>query len=125
MPSMTTTRYLRLTAVLVTVLVLSGCGVVARFTGQPGPAVATSTVRVVDNGFDPADTEIAAGDTLTWTWQGDNDHNVVGDGFSSPVQRDGTFQHRFTTPGTYPYRCTLHGWMRGTVTVVSPDGAEA
>lgn len=125
MQSMMTTPYLRLTAVLVTVVLLSGCAVAARFTGQPGPAVATSTVQVVDNGFEPADAQLTAGDALIWRWEGDDDHNVVGDGFESPVQRDGTFEHRFTTPGTYPYRCTLHGWMRGTVTVDAADGAGA
>lgn len=125
MQSMMTTPYLRLAAVLVTVLLLSGCAVAGRFAGQPGPAVATSTVRVVDNGFEPADAQLTAGDTMTWQWQADNDHNVVGDGFESSVQRDGTFEIRFTTPGTYAYRCTLHGSMRGTVTVVAADGAGA
>lgn len=123
MQSMRTTPYLQLIAVLVAVLMLTGCGaVVAGITDEPGPPVATSTVRVVDNDFEPPDARLTVGDTLTWQWQGDSDHNVVGDRFESPVQRDGTFEHRFTEPGTYTYRCTLHGGMRGSVTVVPADG---
>ena len=123
---MRTTPYLQLTALLVTVLLLAGCGAVAAgMTDEPGPPVTTSTVQVVDNDFEPPDAEITAGDTLTWQWEGDSDHNVVGDGFESPVQRDGTFEHTFSEPGTYAYRCTLHGWMRGTVTVGAFDGQGA
>jgi plastocyanin len=112
-----------LTAVVTTAL-LAGCGAVASgVTEEAGPPVATSTVQVVDNDFDPPDAELVAGGTMTWRWEGDSDHNVVGDEFESPVQRDGTFEHRFPEPGTYDYRCTLHGGMQGTVTVVASDGA--
>lgn len=118
------TRRSRLAAVLVTALLLAGCSAVAAgIADEPGPPVATTTVQVVDNDFEPPAAELTAGDALTWQWQGDRDHNVVGDGFESPAQRDGTFEHRFTDPGTYAYRCTLHGGMRGTVTVVAADGA--
>jgi len=111
-----------LLTVVVTMALLAGCGAIASgATDEPGPAVATSTVQVVDNDFDPPDAELVAGDTMTWRWEGDSDHNVVGDGFESPVQRSGTFEHRFTEPGTYAYRCTLHGGMQGTVTVVASD----
>jgi len=48
-------------------------------------------------------------------------HDVSGDGFKSEVQTEGTFSHTFADAGDYPYVCTLHSGMRGTVTVV--DGA--
>lgn len=119
------TRVRMLLTAVVTTALLAGCGavgVVAGVTDEPGPPVATSTVQVVDNDFDPPDAELAVGDTMTWRWEGEADHNVVGDGFESPVQNDGTFEHRFTQPGTYTYRCTLHGGMQGTVTVVAAVG---
>lgn len=120
MRSMMNSRYLPVLALLLTALVLAGCGgASAAGTDEPADPVSTATVTVVDNDFEPPDAELTAGDTMTWRWQGSSDHNVVGDGFESPVQRDGTFEHRFTEPGTYQYQCTLHGGMSGTVTVVA------
>lgn len=115
-----------LVLLLLTAVLLAGCGGAADAAGgdEPGTAVETSTVQVVDNDFEPPDAELTAGDTLTWQWAGSSQHNVVGDGFESPVQQDGTFEHTFTEPGTYEYQCTLHGGMSGTVTVVAPSDAE-
>lgn len=110
---------LTLSALVVVAALLAGCG---STNDEPGPPVATSQVRVVDNAFEPPDAELTTGDTLTWQWEGDSDHNVVGDDFESSVQSDGTFEHRFTDPGTYTYRCTLHAGMRGSVTVVAAPG---
>lgn len=85
---------------------------------DPGEAVAgVLTVAVRDNEFAPAAIEVPSGTTVTWTWEGAEEHNVVGDGFESPVQRDGEFARTFAEPGTHPYRCTLHYLMRGEVVV--------
>lgn len=81
------------------------------------PVTGVTEVAVLDNSFDPEAIEVPVGTTVTWTWEGDNQHNVVGDGFESPVQRTGEFQHTFTDPGTYDYECTLHAGMRGEVVV--------
>ena len=56
---------------------------------------------------------------MTWRWEGNERHNVVGGDFESPVQVDGKFAHAFSEPGTYSYRCTLHLVMRGEVVVVT------
>lgn len=82
---------------------------------QPVPAVSEIAVR--DHFFDPAAIEIPAGTTVTRDWQGDCQHNVVGDDFASPVQETGDFSYTFETPGTHDYECTLHGGMRGQVIV--------
>ncbi len=85
---------------------------------DPGPPVTgTTTVAVRDNRFAPAAIGVPAGTTVTWEWEGDNDHNVVGDNFESAVQEEGQFTHTFAAPGTYDYRCTLHGGMTGEVVV--------
>ncbi len=61
--------------------------------------------------------EVRAGTTVTWRWDGDHPHNVVGDDFESEIQTEGTFAHAFAALGRYDYRCTLHGGMRGAVVV--------
>ncbi len=89
------------------------------FGGTPpdlsSPVSGVSTVAVDDNSFAPAAIEIPTGTTVTWQWQGSSDHNVAGDGFESAVQDEGQFAHTFAAPGTYDYRCTLHGGMDGRV----------
>ena len=81
------------------------------------PVAGVTEVAVRDNEFGPEAIEVPVGTTVTWRWEGDHPHNVVGDGFESPVQEDGTFAHTFTEAGTYDYRCTLHPGMRGKVVV--------
>lgn len=101
-------------AVAALAVLAAGCAGDGPLAAEP---VATSEVAVVDDDFEPAVAEVRAGTTVTWTWQGRNDHNVVADDFSSDVQSSGTFTHTFDEPGTYAYRCTLHSGMRGEVVV--------
>ena len=42
---------------------------------------------------------------------------MVGEGFQSDLQSEGTFTHNFETPGSFRYLCTLHGGMTGAVIV--------
>jgi plastocyanin len=75
------------------------------------------------NRFVPASLTIAAGCTVIWTNATGNNHNSRST--SAPVvwssasfQAPTTFSYQFNTPGTYPYRCSLHpGQMLGTITV--------
>ncbi len=86
-------------------------------TGGGGPAA--NAVSVEDNSFGPATLTVAVGDTVTWTWNGANRHSVTfDDGTTSPTQSSGTFLRVFSSAGTYPYHCVVHGAaMSGTVTV--------
>ena len=77
------------------------------------------TIIVRNNIFDPSTTTVGVGATVTWTWaQGAVDHNVTfNDGPSSSTQSSGGFSRVFGSAGTFPYRCTQHPSMTGTVTV--------
>lgn len=80
---------------------------------NPGPGhVQTTAVDVIDNDFDPDDIRVSAGQTVTWTWRGNNQHNVTFDNVSvgnSATKSDGTFQRTFNDTGTFTYYCTIHG----------------
>jgi plastocyanin len=102
-------------ALAVLAVLVTGCG--GGEDPAAAPPVATSQVSVEDNVFTPVSAQVDPGTTVTWTWAGDNQHNVVGDGFSSELLREGTFTYTFDQPGEFPYRCTLHGGMRGVVVV--------
>lgn len=94
-------------------------------TGDTAPSAAQSsstTVRVDDMKFSPADITIKVGDTVTWKFSDKVPHAVqgIGDsamGINSPIFTDGEWSHTFDVPGTYRYLCPLHPEMRGTVTV--------
>ena len=86
--------------------------------GPSGPSTST-TINVRNNIFDPSATTVGIGATVTWTWApGAVDHNVTfNDGPSSPTQSSGGYTRVFGAAGTFPYRCTQHPSMTGTVTV--------
>lgn len=110
---------LAVTAGILIVLVIGvGIALELRSLLDPGVAVAGVTEVVVrDASFAPAAIEVPVGSIVTWRWEGSQDHNVVGEGFASPNQAIGDMAHAFAEPGVFPYRCTLHYFMRGEVTV--------
>ena len=79
---------------------------------------------------------ITAGTTITWTNTGDSTHTTTSCDSSHPsttgcpggqtstevwdsgnLGKSATFSHTFNTKGTFPYYCTLHPWMHGTIIV--------
>jgi plastocyanin len=101
-------------------LALGACG--SGKAAEAPPAAtdnnAGPTVTIQDLAYTPATLTVPAGTTVTWVWRdGAIAHDVNGDGFKSTVMTEGTFRHRFTQPGSYPYRCTLHPNMTATIEV--------
>jgi len=86
--------------------------------GPNGPGT-SGTVNVRNNVFDPSATSVGVGATVSWVWaQGAVQHTVTfNDGPTSPLQSSGGYSRVFTAAGTFPYRCTQHPSMTGTVTV--------
>jgi plastocyanin len=103
----------------------------AAFT-QPKPDAADSSKPLeraadtkqqvtIDNfSFVPKTLTVPVGTTVTWTNHDDVPHTVVSTKkrFASPaLDTDERFSYRFTAPGTYPYYCSVHPMMTGTVVV--------
>lgn len=89
-------------------------------SGPAGPAPVANEIRVGNNFFNPSNRTVAAGTTITFTWNsGSSGHNVTfSDGPASPLQTTGTYQRLFNAAGSYAYSCTIHGGaMSGTITV--------
>lgn len=95
--------------------ILAGCG--GQALADIPPEVGVDQVAVQDDEFAPRVIQVTQGTEVTWTWEGNRRHNVVGEGFQSELMTEGTFQHTFETPGSYRYLCTLHGGMTGAVIV--------
>jgi plastocyanin len=84
-------------------------------------ASAASAEVVIDNFvFGPQTVTVPIGTTVTWTNHDDIPHTVVStEGvFKSKVRdTDEKFSYTFTKAGTYPYYCSVHPKMTGTVVV--------
>lgn len=91
---------------------------------------ATTNVTVGQGGanFSLSAVTIQIGDTVKWTWAGNNHSATSGTPnnpsglFDSGVHNAGfTFSFTFNTAGSYPYYCRIHGaMMTGSVTVTAP-----
>jgi len=81
---------------------------------------ASADVKIDNFSFGPQAVTVAVGTTVTWTNRDDIPHTVVStDGvFKSKVRdTDEKFSYTFTKAGTYPYFCSVHPKMAGTVVV--------
>lgn len=101
-------------------LSLTSCTEDAPTAERPtGPNVVT----VAAMAYSPASVTISPGDTVTWFFDDAGvAHNVIGiDAASrllhSPMISSGQFSQTFDDPGTYPYFCSVHPNMTGTVIV--------
>ncbi|MDX6670941.1 MAG: hypothetical protein QOI91_1304 [Solirubrobacteraceae bacterium] len=79
-------------------------------------------VDVYEYGFTPSNVVIKAGHAVAWRDVGKEHHTIspssrAGRPVFLEAQRLGSAAHVFRTPGVYPYHCSIHPWMRGTVTV--------
>ena len=73
-----------------------------------------------DFNFSPAAITVNVGESVTWVNAGDEPHNAVGDGFSTPLLNPGkSASESFSSAGTFSYICTVHPQMKGTVKVVA------
>lgn len=85
---------------------------------QPSPA---STVVKIDNfSFGPQTLTVPVGSTVIWTNRDDIPHTAVSTegAFKSKVMdTDEKFSYTFAKPGTYPYYCSIHPKMTGTIIV--------
>jgi plastocyanin len=87
--------------------------------GEPG-APDTLRAGVQDFRFQPARLEIAAGTTVVWTNNGQVMHTVSaedGSFDSGPIEPGERRDITFSRPGSFPFHCTPHPFMRGVIVV--------
>jgi len=88
--------------------------------GEAAPEPGDVVVKLVGLEFEPRSTSAPIGRRVVWQWTDSVVHNVVSRDFaSSKALNGGSYAVRFDRAGTFPYRCTLHTGMDGTV-VVTP-----
>lgn len=90
----------------------------AAVRGPAGPVAAE--VRMAAFKFQQDTVVAAVGETVRWTNTDPVEHTVTFDSAepgSPPIPQNGSFSHRFDRPGTYPYHCTPHPFMKAVVVV--------
>jgi plastocyanin len=83
---------------------------------------AEESVSIQGFAFDPADLTVHVGDTVTWTNQDGATHTATADGGAFDTGNIGggsSKQVTFSTAGTFPYHCSIHASMHGTITVAA------
>ena len=87
-------------------------------------AASPATVQIDNFAFTPATLTVTAGTSVTWKNEDDSPHRIGdknGTFKSAALDTDDSFSHTFTTPGEYPYICTIHPYMVGKI-IVKPAG---
>lgn len=119
-------------AVLAALTTVAACGSDSGGGGTPPPASTQSassgsapagggsTVEIMNFMFMPASLTVPVGTTVTWKFDDSTDHTVTADDnsfASSPMANGQTFTHTFSSAGTVAYHCSIHPFMKGTITV--------
>ena len=93
----------------------------------PGPGTPPSNVTVqatTGSVFQPANAGIRTGGTVTWAF-GSLGHNVTFDDIPGApaniggVNANTSVSRTFPAAGSFPYQCTIHPGMSGTVSVAT------
>lgn len=98
-------------------VIVTSVGIVAA-TADPAP----TTVTIANFTFSPATVEVPVGTTVEWVNADDVPHTVTGADKVSPLgspalDTDDRYTMTFGKPGRYPYFCSLHPQMVGTIVV--------
>lgn len=93
-------------------------------SADPAPAGGSGAANEVDIAgfaFTPKTVEVEAGTTVVWTNQDGAGHSVEDAGGlfeeSEDLQAGDAFRFTYAEPGTYPYFCGIHQYMRGEIVV--------
>ncbi len=84
-------------------------------------AAAANAVTIKDFKFGPDAATVKVGDKITWTNQDSAPHTATASGgFDTGTLTQGKSKTiTFTKAGTFPYVCTFHPYMKGTITVTA------
>jgi plastocyanin len=107
---------------ILVILAVAACGSststsVANSCGSSGAAANINTAS--SNVFSPSAATIAHGQAVCWQNSSSVSHTVTADNgaFNTSLPVGQIFVYTYSTAGSYPYHCTIHAGMTGTITV--------
>jgi plastocyanin len=100
-------------------LVLLPAAARERSATRPFRGTTTARVRMVDDAFRPRNLTISRGTRVRWVNAGNSDHSSTATGSwdSGLLDPGESYRRVFRRTGSFPYFCTAHPGMRGTITV--------
>ncbi|HWT25426.1 MAG TPA: hypothetical protein VN213_18120 [Solirubrobacteraceae bacterium] len=108
---------------------MTAAATAAAALAAPAAAHADQVIAMPGRYFTPAHATVLTGEKVTWRNDDLTEHDVAAAGafVSGRLARAAAFSYSFSAPGTYAYRCTIHAFMNGDVTVLpvileAPDG---
>lgn len=101
-------------ALLIGIVALSGCT-------QSSQNIPPNTVVIQNFAFSPNNLTVKTGTTVTWINNDSTTHTITSDNgafqSSGNLNQGAKYTFTFTKAGTYPYHCSIHPNMKGTVVV--------
>lgn len=101
--------------------------VVGALVGAGTALAASQSVAISGLSYSPASVTVNVGDSVTWTNSDAQAHTATADdaswGTGTITGSGGTGAVTFSTAGSFPYHCTIHPSMTGTVTVQAAAAA--
>jgi plastocyanin len=99
----------------------------ARTHSPVARGAASASVTIKDFRFAPLTITIHAGETVTWVNEGPSNHTASAAGIFNTgiLHANQSASQVFTHAGTFSYRCSIHPFMRGTVTVLAASSSSA
>ncbi|MCW2494792.1 cupredoxin family copper-binding protein [Jatrophihabitans sp.] len=98
----------------------SGLSTSSSSSSAGGSTSSGTTVQVKNFSFEPDSLSVPVGTTVTWKFDDSVKHNVT-DSKNTFKSKDlasgGSYSFKFNTAGTYNYICTIHQYMKATITV--------
>jgi len=98
----------------------SGGGSKSGGSSSGGGGATGNAVDVKNFSFNPSSLTVSKGTKVTWTFDDSAKHNVTDSKNtfkSSDLSGGGKYSFTFTNAGTYSYICSIHPYMKGTITV--------
>jgi amicyanin len=103
----------------------TACGQAPLQLGPPLPPPPPGEIYIVNFQYVPKNYQAKVGDRITWTNKDTVPHTVTSDTNdtypqkydSGLVNQNQTYSITFNAPGTFNYYCTVHPYMKATVTV--------
>ncbi len=113
--------FLALAALVGAVVMTAGCTSSSNPSSSPQVSTAgQNSVTMKGLAFNPSALTINKGANVTWTNDDSTTHTVTSDtgAFDSGNMNPGaTYTRQFNDTGTFAYHCTIHTFMKGTITV--------